>query len=75
MGTPLNAIVVKPLRHKFKQLKQFGLVLTTAVAFSGIFVVGQSSAAEYSPSFKDTEIVEFVTIVGKNLKKNHDCWS
>ncbi len=69
MGTPLNAIVVKPLRHKFKQLKQFGLVLTTAVAFSGIFVVGQSSAAEYSPSFKDTEIVEFVTIVGKNLKK------
>ena len=69
MGTPLNAIVVKPLRHKFKQLKQFGLVLATAVAFSGIFVVGQSSAAEYSPSFKDTEIVEFVTIVGKNLKK------
>lgn len=69
MGTPLNAIVVKPLRHKFKQLKQFGLVLTTAIAFSGIFVVGQSSAAEYSPSFKDTEIVEFVTIVGKNLKK------
>ena len=69
MGTPLNAIVVKPLRHKFKQLKQFGLVLTTAVAFSGIFAVGQISAAEYSPSFKDTEIVEFVTIVGKNLKK------
>lgn len=69
MGTPLNVIVAKPLRHKFKQLKQFGLVLTTAIAFSGLFIVGQSSAAEYSPSFKDTEIVEFVTIVGKNLKK------
>lgn len=69
MGTPLNVIVVKPLRRKFKQLRQFGLVLTTTFAFSGIFAVGQASAAEYSPSFKDTEIVEFVTIVGKNLKK------
>ena len=69
MGTHLNAIVVKQLRRKFKQLKQLSLVLTTAFAFSGIFAVGQASAAEYSPSFKDTEIVEFVTIVGKNLKK------
>ena len=69
MGTPLNVFVVKQLRHKFKQLKQLGLVFTTALAFSGLFAVGQASAAEYSPSFKDTEIVEFVTIVGKNLKK------
>jgi len=44
-------------------------VIVTALSFSGIFAVGQASAAEYSPSFKDTEIVEFVTIVGKNLKK------
>jgi general secretion pathway protein D len=69
MGTTLNAIVVKPLRHKFKQLQSLGLVIVTALSFSGIFAVGQASAAEYSPSFKDTEIVEFVTIVGKNLKK------
>jgi general secretion pathway protein D len=69
MGTTLNAIVVKPLRHKFKQLQSFGLVVITALSFSGIFAVGQASAADYSPSFKDTEIVEFVTIVGKNLKK------
>ena len=69
MGTTLNAIVVKPLRHKFKQLQSLSLVLVTALSFSGIFAVGQASAAEYSPSFKDTEIVEFVTIVGKNLKK------
>lgn len=69
MGTILNAFVVKPLTHKFKQLKQLRVVLITAFAFSGIFAVGQASAAQYSPSFKDTEIVEFVTIVGKNLKK------
>ena len=69
MGTILNAFVVKQLSHKFKQLKQLSVVLITAVTFSGVFAVGQASAAQYSPSFKDTEIVEFVTIVGKNLKK------
>ena len=69
MGTTLNALVVKPLLSKLLQLKQMGLVLITAVAFSSIFAVGQASAAQYSPSFKDTDIVEFVTIVGKNLKK------
>ncbi|MBL4940692.1 MAG: type II secretion system secretin GspD [Colwellia sp.] len=44
-------------------------MLITAFAFSGVFAVGQASATQYSPSFKNTEIVEFVTIVGKNLKK------
>ena len=71
MGTPLNAVVVKPLLHKFKQLKPFkslSLVFATALALNGLFAVS-ASAAQYSPSFKDTEIVEFVTIVGKNLKK------
>ena len=69
MGTILNAFVVKTLHHKFKQLKNLSLVLVTALTFGGIFTVGQASAAQYSPSFKNTEIVEFVTIVGKNLKK------
>jgi len=69
MGTTLNAFVVKQLLHKFKQLKKLSLVLITAFATNGIFAVGQVSAATYSPSFKNTEIVEFVTIVGKNLKK------
>ncbi len=69
MGTTLNAFVVKQLLHKFKQLKKLSLVLTTALAFSSIFAVGQASAAQYSPSFKNTEIVEFITIVGKNMKK------
>jgi general secretion pathway protein D len=69
MGTTLNVFVVKQLTHKFKQLKQLCVVLITALTFSGIFAVGQASANQYSPSFKNTDIVEFVTIVGKNLKK------
>jgi len=69
MGTTLNAFVVKQILHKFKQLKKLSVVLITACAFNGIFSVGQASAVQYSPSFKNTEIVEFVTIVGKNLKK------
>lgn len=69
MRTILNAFVAKQFIHKFKQLKQLSVVLITAFTFSGIFAVGQASAAQYSPSFKNTEIVEFVTIVGKNLKK------
>jgi general secretion pathway protein D len=69
MGTTLNVFVVKQLTRKFKQLKQLCVVLITALTFSGIFAVGQASASQYSPSFKDTDIVEFVTIVGKNLKK------
>lgn len=69
MGTILNVFVVKQLTHKFKQLKQLCVVLITALTFSGICTVGQASANQYSPSFKNTEIVEFVTIVGKNLKK------
>ena len=69
MGATLNVFVVKQLTHKFKQLKQLCLVLITALTFSGIFAVGQASANQYSPSFKNTDIVEFVTIVGKNLKR------
>jgi general secretion pathway protein D len=69
MVNNLNVTVVKHISHKFKQLKQLSLVIATAVIFSGIFVVGQASAAQYSPNFKGTEITEFVNIVGKNLKK------
>ncbi|PHR84390.1 MAG: type II secretion system protein GspD [Colwellia sp.] len=69
MGATLNVFVVKQLTHKFKQLKQLCVILITALTFSGIFAVGQASAGQYSPSFKNTDIVEFVTIVGKNLKK------
>jgi general secretion pathway protein D len=50
-------------------MKKFLLVLTTAIAFNCLCFVSQASAGQYSPSFKGTEIVEFVTIVGKHLKK------
>ncbi|MCW8864728.1 MAG: type II secretion system secretin GspD [Colwellia sp.] len=45
------------------------MALATAAIVSGIFAVGQASAAQYSPNFKGTEVTEFVNIVGKNLKK------
>jgi len=69
MVNNLNVSVAKHITHKFKQLKQLGVVIATAVIFSGVFVIGQASAAQYSPNFKGTEITEFVNIVGKNLKK------
>ncbi|HBY84449.1 MAG TPA: type II secretion system protein GspD, partial [Colwellia sp.] len=50
-------------------IKQFLLILTTAIAINCLCFVGQASAAQYSPNFKGTEITEFVNIVGKNLKK------
>ncbi|MCJ8296996.1 MAG: type II secretion system secretin GspD [Colwellia sp.] len=39
------------------------------MAFNFLCLVGQASAAQYSPNFKGTEITEFVNIVGRNLKK------
>lgn len=45
--------------------KGFCLVVATAL-FS---VSSHVTAAEYSPNFKNTEISEFINIVGKNLKK------
>ena len=50
-------------------MKKFLLILTTAIAINCLCFVGQASAGQYSPSFKGTEISEFVTIVGKHLKK------
>lgn len=53
-------------RSKFK-----GLCLAVCIsACSALMSVSISvSAAEYSPNFKNTEITEFINIVGKNLKK------
>ena len=69
MGTTLNVFVVKQLSRKFKQFKKLCVLVITALICSGVFTLGQVNASQYSPSFKNTEIVEFVTIVGKNLKK------
>ena len=44
-------------------------VFFTALLFHGMLISTSVSAANYSPNFKNTEITEFVNIVGKNLKK------
>ncbi len=41
--------------------------LSACTAFLSVSI--SVSAAEYSPNFKNTEITEFINIVGKNLKK------
>ena len=46
-------------------IKGFCLAVVTAL-FSVSALV---SATEYSPNFKNTEITEFINIVGKNLKR------
>lgn len=49
-------------RSKFK-----GLCLAACAAFFSVSI--SVGAAEYSPNFKNTEISEFINIVGKNLEK------
>ncbi|MBU3020362.1 type II secretion system secretin GspD [Aestuariibacter sp. A3R04] len=41
--------------------------ITAAICAAALCV--SATAAEYMPNFKDTDINEFITIVGKNLKK------
>jgi len=69
MGITLNNSVMKQFSHSFKQLKQLSKVISTTIIFCGVFMIGQVSAAQYSPNFKGTEITEFINIIGKNLKK------
>jgi general secretion pathway protein D len=40
-----------------------------ALLINGIFISSSVSATTYSPNFKNTELTEFVNIVGKSLKK------
>lgn len=49
-------------------IKGFGITLCSALFFAAS-CISATSAAEYSPNFKNTDIVEFINIVGKNLKK------
>lgn len=46
-------------------IKGLGITVCSALFFAASYL----SAAEYSPNFKNTDIVEFINIVGKNLKK------
>ncbi|MFC4698611.1 type II secretion system secretin GspD [Glaciecola siphonariae] len=43
--------------------------LSLAVLLGSLSVSSMSIAAEYQPNFKNTEITEFINIVGKNLKR------
>ncbi len=43
-------------------------IILSAIAFGSV-LISTVYAATYSPNFKNTEITEFVNIVGKNLKK------
>lgn len=44
--------------------------LLLCMSMIACFVLGSAAyAAEYQPNFKDTEITEFINIVGKNLKR------
>ena len=52
-------------RNRSKVLK--GLLLVIGSAFFAVSSL--VAAADYSPNFKNTEISEFINIVGKNLKK------
>ena len=50
-------------------LKRFLIAASAAISFSAVLFSTQLSATEYSPNFKNTEITEFIAIVGKNLGK------
>lgn len=57
-----NRLIVRKRSNLFK-----GLLLAVGSAFFAVSSL--VAAADYSPNFKDTEIGEFINIVGKNLKK------
>ncbi|MBU3005860.1 type II secretion system secretin GspD [Paraglaciecola arctica] len=57
-----NRLIVRKRSNLFK-----GLLLAVGSAFFAVSSL--VAAADYSPNFKDTEIGEFINIVGKNLKR------
>ncbi|MDM7862082.1 type II secretion system secretin GspD [Alteromonas sp. ASW11-36] len=52
----------------FMRRLKLRLLLVASLSFGLTYTVGVS-AEQYQPNFKDTEISEFINIVGKNLKK------
>ncbi len=50
-------------------LKTNAIAFASALSFFTTFMSASSFAAEFQPQFKDTEISEFVTTVGKSLRK------
>ena len=53
-------------RQAIKSLKR---TLQASLLIGALFTSSALIATEYSPNFKNTEITEFINIVGKNLKK------
>ena len=52
------------MRHGFKKaVSRITVALATSLACASLY------AAEYMPNFKDTDINEFINIVGKNLQR------
>jgi len=49
--------------------KRVRTLVSSALLINVLLFCSQVHAAEYSPNFKNTEIVEFINIVGKNLNK------
>jgi len=51
-------------------LKRVLVTLSTVVLFNGALLTASSAnATQYQPNFKGTDLVEFINVVGKNLKK------
>ena len=57
----LGRNMTRPVRHR--RLSTFAAMLVASA------MGAMTWAAEYMPNFKDTDINEFITIVGKNLKR------
>ncbi|MFT5758241.1 MAG: general secretion pathway protein D [Alteromonadaceae bacterium] len=62
-NTTMGKISNRPWYKKF--LSSF----SAALCLNAILWCGQVNATNYSPNFKDTEITQFINIVGKNLNK------
>ena len=60
-----NNMVCWQIKSKLKNLFQYILIISVTLIVS----VQQVSAVEYSASFKNADINEFINIVGKNLNK------
>jgi general secretion pathway protein D len=61
---------MRQVSQRTTSIRQF--LKTTVIAASiatTLFVTGSAYATEYSPNFKNTEITEFINIVGKNLQR------
>ncbi len=65
-----KSIQAKVISRSFRaMLKRILVTLTVAIPLTLMLTSIDVGATQYSPNFKGTDITEFITIVGKNLKK------